>query len=776
MTTKRRLETNPAITILEPTFTEIVVAETGDLQPFLKTFRYAPENASQESLGTMLGVFEIGDRSETSAYIVNFLASVAKKEYFGQPRRGVTESLEATLHKINRALAELIKQGNTEWLGTLHATIGVIDKGTLHFSVTGGGSVVLIRNGFLSIISDGLAPEEAATHPLKTFIEISSGRLQQQDLLLLASPELFTIFTPDDLERATKHFPPEKLARFVHTALVNESPIGGVFVLSFKEITPVPKTRQAIIERTPVNRKELPISNVFSQSAFQRQQARAAAAQTSGPVNNALIPQAKPAEPTEYTDDATGHIYIQGETASLVSPDQQRLERVGALWQSVSEQFGPLRHDTWLFIRRSWVSFSHSSLLALQSVWRGIRHAGRSGITLLRRRLSGTPYPPQDVAAVRRSSVATMTNTLGNARPAPETKYAAIPSDSAVNDRSSAVFANFLTPVRHTLAGIVSISLQTSRSLSYFWQTRSTKQRMIIAGVLAGILLLGGGGLWSASRQSTPTPVVAPAPIVQAPTETNLISIASATLWQHPDLQAIYSWKNTSFIAVGKQEVSLFDTATDRADSYPLPDENATILQSAFLPDVQMLVLLTTTGSVISFTPANHAFSANNLHFDKPQNITALAGYSSYLYAFDASNKTLTRAPRADGGFGTAVSWFREAIPFTTVTSLAISTDLFLSDGQHLFTYTRGKQNTSVSFENSATPIAFDHITLNPNDSTVATLDAHFGRIILFDATGKIRHQYADPSLKQATGLDFDASATHLLLTTPDGLRSLEVK
>lgn len=89
------------------------------------------------------GIFEIDDSSEDSKYIVNFLFSVAKNEYFCNPRRGATESFEAALHKINVALAEIVKHGNIRWLGKLHGTIAILRE-------TPSISRLLVMEGFIS--------------------------------------------------------------------------------------------------------------------------------------------------------------------------------------------------------------------------------------------------------------------------------------------------------------------------------------------------------------------------------------------------------------------------------------------------------------------------------------------------------------------------------------------------------------------------------------------------------------------------------------------------
>ncbi len=156
-------------------FSAITVGSGRAAEPYIIAFHYKSDNVAGKPLGTLFGFFEVEVHDEDAAYIVNFLASVAKKEYFTNPRREVNESFETTLHKINVALAELAKEGNVCLLGHLHGILGAVSEGTVHFSATGDGVLALVRENSLRPISDGLAEVTSEPHPLKTFTEVSSG-------------------------------------------------------------------------------------------------------------------------------------------------------------------------------------------------------------------------------------------------------------------------------------------------------------------------------------------------------------------------------------------------------------------------------------------------------------------------------------------------------------------------------------------------------------------------------------------------------------------------
>lgn len=355
MQEKKRQEKIIPLPELRSTITEILVANGRSFQPFVRTFHYTGENITKSNLGSLIGVFEIDELSEDCAYIVNFLASVAKKEYFSNPRRGAIESFEAALHKINLALSELVKHGNVTWLGKLHGTLAVLEKNNVHFSVTGQAKILLLRNNTVSDISEGLASEESQLHPIKTFVEVSSGRLTLSDRIILTSPELLALFSVDDLAKNARRMDPGQFLQFLKTALINELDMSGVLLVQTdEEVTvPLPKPPKKPAEEKSLER----VQNIFSQSAFLPKNGGVSSVQESlslTPSQSSI--QEKPKE--EYTDTKTGHIYVQG--AITEDPGQQHmvLERVKF---KLEEVFDTTRSV--LFAQKKWLRKGKKQLI-----------------------------------------------------------------------------------------------------------------------------------------------------------------------------------------------------------------------------------------------------------------------------------------------------------------------------------------------------------------------------------------------------------------------------
>ena len=310
---------------LEKTISPILVVNNSSLKPYVELFEYAPENIYQQPLGSLVGFFEVKEFSDESAYVVNFLTSVLKKEYYINPKRPVTESLDSALHKVNMALSELAKHGNVEWLGKINAAICVLEKNNAHFSVSGDAKIFLYRNQGLSEISEDLASDSLEPHPLKTFVNVSSGRLEKNDRMLITSADIFHILPTSEIKKNFQRFEGDKFVQFLKTALSNQIEMIVSIVVEMTEVIPVVTTKALPRKKSPQ------AANAFSEQTF---------ANTS-PANNlaqenelAMAMEAEENE-QEYTDEKTGHIYIQGET---IASQEAAHAQMNLYWDMVKEK------------------------------------------------------------------------------------------------------------------------------------------------------------------------------------------------------------------------------------------------------------------------------------------------------------------------------------------------------------------------------------------------------------------------------------------------------
>lgn len=224
----------------EPIFREIFICSKKELAPYGTVFTVSAENFEQERLGALFGIFKILDLSSDSSYIVNLLTSVIKKEFFNRPERSAEESFEASLRKANLALAELARHESISWAGKISFAGGVIERNNLHFANLGDTSVFLIRAGQIAQISQDLDEGKTAEpHPLKTFTDISSGKIEKGDKIIFTTSDLTDIFSPDELRHNAARFSQEEFSGLIEASLHGNTELGGALIIDLLDQTEI---------------------------------------------------------------------------------------------------------------------------------------------------------------------------------------------------------------------------------------------------------------------------------------------------------------------------------------------------------------------------------------------------------------------------------------------------------------------------------------------------------------------------------------------------------
>ncbi len=332
-------------------FDDILICQKNVDRPYMEVFVSEPENVAQQNLGTLAGILEITDSSEESSYIVNYLVSVIKKEYYSRAKRGTIESFEAALKKANLALAKLAEHETVAWIGHTNAILLVIDKNNLHLSTSGDARALLLRGKTLTDISDGGVTEEAP-NPIKTFTDIVSGRLEEADKLIITTSAMFDIFSFEEIKKSALKFSSTQFIQFLKTALVNELERAAALIIEVK--------KEEKIATSPTSAKKNDNFNAFSQTAFSKKKTPAKTVPASpNDVGQKDLSEAvaleTPAEETsaerqrmvaeikeelaknkeDFVDKKTGHIYIKENYPSL-QEESPFLEKLALVMENLA--------------------------------------------------------------------------------------------------------------------------------------------------------------------------------------------------------------------------------------------------------------------------------------------------------------------------------------------------------------------------------------------------------------------------------------------------------
>ena len=174
-------------------------------------FAYEPINIEQKKLGNLYMLGELLNISPRNLQLLDRLASITKNYYYQNQKLLPEKAFIENLKKINEFLFNKAKAGNVSWLGNLSFIIlnlnffsfdknqTEIKKFNFLFTKTGKIEAVLLRAGDITNIGENLISEEIETYPLKIFKNIVSGELEENDILLLATNEIYNYFLKENL-------------------------------------------------------------------------------------------------------------------------------------------------------------------------------------------------------------------------------------------------------------------------------------------------------------------------------------------------------------------------------------------------------------------------------------------------------------------------------------------------------------------------------------------------------------------------------------------------
>ena len=163
------------------------------------SFCYEPENIYERKMGSL---YMAGILKNTLPQNVRFLENLARiiKEKYYKLTLSPEKSLRETLRGANEFLEKIAKGGEVSWLGNLSfAVLSLVlnqknGGGELNFTKVGESKILLIRKGQIIDIEEKLKFEEIEPYPLKIFGNIVSGKLAENDLILVLTKEVSDLF------------------------------------------------------------------------------------------------------------------------------------------------------------------------------------------------------------------------------------------------------------------------------------------------------------------------------------------------------------------------------------------------------------------------------------------------------------------------------------------------------------------------------------------------------------------------------------------------------
>lgn len=807
-------------------FNDILICQNNDARPFMEVFVEDPENITQQNLGILAGILEITDPSEDSSYIVNYLISVIKKEYYSKPKRGTIESFEAALRKANLALAKLAEHENIAWIGKTNAILLVIEKNNLHLSQSGNARALLLRGKTLTDISED--PDSATPpNPIKTFTDIVSGRLEEADKLIITTNAMFDLFSQEEIKRSALKFSSPEFIQFLKTALVNESERAATLIVEIK------KEEKAQAKATGQTARNG--FNAFSQSAFSKRSPAAPklgiSAETYAGTENAqernstvkdsserqaLVNEIKEelAKNTEeFVDKKTGHIYIKGtsspkETSDFLETLSAWQDKISAyasssveIFKTPGEKSRALKISKISQLKDTEKSASENAPAGSEKIEES-RRSGRipakTKTEEIKSRLTvfwKENYPAWKnffaistsrlirISKIILNSIWQKTKALGTMLQVLRSKMQdgkkdpdkILPESLSTTPISNSQERKELMERYHNNASSLSAASPSekisARIVPDFSHLKNIFSRMdysqrLYAALAIVLLFIVPYFLAKIGTKPKQAIVTQEAPRVALPLEQdkNVTRVEKIdSVYTGQDISNVINLNDSVFAVSAK---GIVDVANSQ--NYPFP-ENFTPTHSVGMDDINFVFFMNQDNRIISWSPASKKFQDNTIEIPSGTRVASIGTYLTYLYVTDSANGQIYRYPRDTGGFGQKIDWLKGATDLSQIKNMAIGENVYLIDKSGLLKFFQGKKQ-DFALEATATPIKADALFTKHDDQFLYILDKTNARVIKTDLNGAIVAQYYNADLTKATSFTVDEKNNNAYVSTASGV------
>lgn len=170
------------------------------------SFCYEPENIYEKRLGSLYLVGLLKNALPQNFRFLENLAKIIKERYYRLTLKNPEKALKESLKEANEFLEQIAKKGDVSWLGNLSFTALSLTPHQkpwweieLNFTKVGEIKIFLLRAGKIIDIDKKLKFQDIEPYPLKIFGNIVSGKLVENDIILVLTKEVLDFFESQNL-------------------------------------------------------------------------------------------------------------------------------------------------------------------------------------------------------------------------------------------------------------------------------------------------------------------------------------------------------------------------------------------------------------------------------------------------------------------------------------------------------------------------------------------------------------------------------------------------
>ncbi|KKP64556.1 MAG: hypothetical protein UR60_C0019G0011 [Candidatus Moranbacteria bacterium GW2011_GWF2_34_56] len=606
---------------------------------------------------------------------------------------------------------------------------------------------MLLRKNKLTEISAGLSPKDESANPLKTFTDISSGKLEDADKLILTTDDISHIFTLEELEKYALSFNNNKFLRFLKTALVNELDIAGTIIIDAK------KTTKKIKEKIAVDKEDISIEdlNLFGSTVFEEKKKRAKKENPSDIQENRQ-------DKEDYVHQQTGHIYIKDSHGNYENNDENKFdqflaqskENISIFFENVQETI----IKKWNYkIKKSIYSFFEKKESIdnrpPQSDSKKFTHPNYaeffSGVSAKTKELSGNILGKSKSLSLEKIKKLSQKKSVQSpAVNQPSANYAPPVSQKfhSKKDNFQIIFKKAklgtLKFARFIYPKIILFLSSLKKTLPHFLTLKNTfskmnlKLKLITLAIIIFILIFPLVLLLKNSDDDKTTATTTSENNSNENTEIN------PSTQSYKEAESVYTdsgiigsfMSNNTLFAISKNKI----TDIEKKEDYNFPENFRNASRYSFMHDLNLLFLINDKNQLISFSPISLKFKDDAINIEDGVKIEGIGTYLTYLYVVDSNNKQIYRYPRAENGFGEKIDWLSSDINFENINGMAIDGNVYIAKKDSILKlFNRKTQEFNLKTDSNS---SINGIFTNEDTTHIYILDNLNGELIKFDKNG----------------------------------------
>lgn len=730
-------------TQLDLEFFELNICKNKEDQPFLNVFSYSGKNFEEQKLGQVFGVIQVLDKSENSAYIPNLVAQVIKKEFYRDRKRNLEKAFEAALHKANLALTDLVQHEIIQWMGKFNAVVGVVQKNNFYFTQSGGGRILLIRNKLINDITRNLDDGEGIGHPIKTFSNISSGKIEIGDKLVFATESVFESVKWEELKRHSEVFSGGELDNIFRRTLELESRFSGAILINVNE--------KQILPPLAEKKKEEKIKNFFGAKLENAAKSAPKEKPPQKKINETAMSKPEEAnkgnlEQTTEPAKKDGQViypknnHIEDETDQKLSPFEKQPELFVTSDEELPKEktgLDPIERIK-IFLQKTKAKFSNAVSPKQPRIEKT-------------RVLKNLIVKKKDMMAEFGIKMAGKLNFAGKKSAGLETKLGPLGFEKSEAENDSKKERENFTIISNTKTFFSNVFNQEKKAVEKI----KAMDKKILAIAASAIIIIAVVLIFLKVFSKDPSPAKQPDLENETSTQnrqpkSNLVLENLASFDKNIKSMAFLSGR----IYILTEEDGFFEINPDNKEKteISLPNDMKNNLLLTQMPPLNLIFLINNE-TVFSYSPVTKKFDRNEIKFPQNMDVVSADAYLTYLYVLDKNSNQIFQYPRAAGGFGEGKTRLDRDIFLEEPTDMTIDGSIYVGEkSKGVKKFFKGKQNSFGLDRQLENPLVW----AKNGAEEMVVIDSAGGKVFIMKNDGNIAKEMEDSKLESAKDFWYD--------------------